>query len=421
MRAAFIAAQQVAAPRSYDLQGGVAFNEHQQFQAHFDEIGVEVIPEGTGTYPLRLQLEALNCGGKIQKIPPGRREISRNRVRYARPELGMEEWFIHGPMGVEQGFTLEGNPCAGESGVVLELRASGGLVPKLDGATKGVLFEREGAPTGLRYDELHAEDAAGKTLRSWMTVEDARIALHIDTSTAKFPVVIDPLLWQQQAILKPSEANWSPEDHTFGESVALFGNTALIGHSQYSSQEMSPASGAAYIFVRSGSSWVQQARLVASDGTEGASFGLKVALGENIAAISSRHSLVGVPSQATVYVFERTGSCWTQKAKLNPPDQGEDLFGSSLAIDGATLLVGAPGDDEYGSLAGAAYVFEREQGSWVQKQKLTIAQPNLAFGTSVAIEGDTILVGAIGLVLRREGTRLTGLQEPYGLRLHWTL
>jgi hypothetical protein len=388
LRAAFIAAEQAAAPRSYDLEGGAALNEQQRFHARFDDAGVEVVPQGTGTPPLRLRLDALNCGGEHQKLSPGRREIARNRVSYTRPELGLDEWFVHGPLGLEQGFSLEGNPCPGKHEVVLEVRASGGLVPRLDDATKGVRFERDGAPTGLRYDELHAKDAAGKTLRSWMTVEDERIALHVDTSEARFPVVIDPLLWQQQATLEPSEENWSPSnDHIFSTSVALFGKTALIGHPHNSSQ--GERSGAAYVFVRSGTTWNQQARLVASDGVEGTNLGWTVALGENIAAISNSWMGVGFPPSA-VYVFERTGSCWVQKAKLSSPDQEKnDYFGGSLAIDETTLLVGS---------AGAAYVFERERGSWVQKQKLTtaLAQPDALFGSSVAIEGDAILVGASG-------------------------
>lgn len=132
-------------------------------------------------------------------------------------------------------------------------------------------------------------------------------------------------------------------------------------------------------------------KLTASDAAPGARFGAAVSL-------SGDTALVGAPSSNAAYAFVRSGGVWIEQQKLTgtgavPTAQ----VGFAVAVDGDTAVVGAPIDTASSvSLAGSAYVFVRSAGVWTQQAKLTAAVPvaNAAFGCSVAISGDTIVVGA---------------------------
>jgi hypothetical protein len=174
----------------------------------------------------------------------------------------------------------------------------------------------------------------------------------------------------------------------FGWSVAISGETIVVGAHQ--DDDTARGSGSAYVFVRSGSTWMEQTKLTASDGAARDYFGYSVAIsGETIVVGAYQYDGSGA-----AYVFVRHGTRWIQQAKLTADDgAGADLFGSSVAIHGETVVVGASGDDYY---KGAAYVFVRRGGHWFQKAKLTAqgGAPPDQFGFSVAISGETIVVGA---------------------------
>lgn len=172
----------------------------------------------------------------------------------------------------------------------------------------------------------------------------------------------------------------------FGFSVSVSGDRAIVGaYSDDSGQ------GAAYVFVYDGTSWVHQAKLTASDGSEGDAFGTAVAiLGDRAVVTTNRSS----GSAAYVFVF---GTVWTQQAKLIPLDGGGgERFGSSVSISGDRVLVGASSGQ--GNSRGAAYVFAFDGTSWSQQQKLTVSggSPGDYFGYDVSISGDRALVGAYG-------------------------
>ena len=157
--------------------------------------------------------------------------------------------------------------------------------------------------------------------------------------------------------------------------------------------------GSAYVFVRSGGVWSQQQKLEASDAAADDRFGFSV-------AISGETVVVGAPGddgaagidQGSAYVFVRSGGVWSQQQKLLASDAAaDDDFGSSVAISGETVVVGAPWDDDAtGFYQGSAYVFVRSGGVWSQQQKLLAsdAAGGDAFGFSVAISGETVVVGA---------------------------
>jgi hypothetical protein len=159
-------------------------------------------------------------------------------------------------------------------------------------------------------------------------------------------------------------------------------------------------SGSAYVFIRSGTEWTQQAKLTAADGAEGDLFGVRVALAGDTALIGARlddDDVNGIDS-GSAYIFTRSGDDWNQQAKLTAADGGTgDWFGYTVALVDDTALIGAGNHDGINGVdSGSAYVFTRSGTSWSQRTKLTAAdgKPGDQFGGKVAISGDAAVVGA---------------------------
>lgn len=181
----------------------------------------------------------------------------------------------------------------------------------------------------------------------------------------------------------------------FGHSVFLSGDTAIIGAS--GDDDNGASSGSAYIFIRNDTTWVQQAKLLASDGTSYDTFGRSVSLSGNTAIIGAHADDDNGAESGSAYVFTRTGTTWTQQQKLLATDGAtEDWFGYSVAIDGNTAVIGAIKDDDNGAQSGSAYVFTRTGTTWTQQQKLIASdgEPYENFGCSVSVSGETALIGA---------------------------
>ena len=183
----------------------------------------------------------------------------------------------------------------------------------------------------------------------------------------------------------------------FGFSVAIDGDTVVIG--AHDDDDDGGASGSAYVFIRSGTTWTQQAKLTADDANNGDRFGYSVAISGDTAVVGARYDNYGVPDSGSAYVFIRSGTTWTQQAQLTADDRASnDYFGISVGISGETAVIGAFGDDDDGSASGSAYVFGRSGTTWAQQTKLTAddASDYDYFGYSVAISGNTAIIGAYG-------------------------
>lgn len=190
-------------------------------------------------------------------------------------------------------------------------------------------------------------------------------------------------------------------DHDgFGFCVAVDGDTAAVG----ALSENGPAGeaqGSVYVFVREGPAWKLQAHLRHDPADAGDGFGSSVALdGDTLAVGAFFQAGPGGIWQGAVYVFTRTGTTWTQQARLIADDGGADeQLGSSLSLDGDTLVAGAWGYiGEVGFRAGAAYVFVRDGDTWTQQARLVRegAAASDVFGHDVSVSGNTIAVGASG-------------------------
>ena len=177
-------------------------------------------------------------------------------------------------------------------------------------------------------------------------------------------------------------------------AVAIDGDTLVVGVYQ-DDVGANTNQGSAYVFTRTGSSWTEQAKLTASDGASNDRFGIRVAVDGDTVLVGAFSDDAGINiDQGSAYVFTRTGSTWTEAAKLTASDGGpNDAFGVGVAMDGDTLVVGARGDD---LAKGAAYVFTRTGSSWTEQAKLTASDGanNDIFGHAVDVDGDTAAVGA---------------------------
>ena len=244
--------------------------------------------------------------------------------------------------------------------------------------------------------------------------------------------------WTQQAYLKASNTDvgdW------FGYSVAVSGDTVVVGAAGEDSNatgingdqsdNSAFVAGAAYVFVRSGTTWTQQAYLKASNTDAGDDFGDSVAVsgdtvvvgaaGEasNATGINGDQSDNSAGAAGAAYVFVRSGATWTQQAYLKASNtDAVDDFGYSVAVSGDTVVVGAFGEasnatgingdqsDNSADDAGAAYVFVRNGATWTQQAYLKASNTDADdfFGWSVAVSGDTVVVGAFG-----EASNATGI------------
>jgi len=206
--------------------------------------------------------------------------------------------------------------------------------------------------------------------------------------------------WNLQATLTAADQSGGTEADRFGWSVALDGDTALVG-APYMAGVGSLRDGAAYVFTRSEATWNLQAKLIGVADPEfagAARFGGSVALDGDIAVIGAPEQYVNeYDHPGAAYLFARSGTVWSQKAELIAGDGfDEDAFGYSVAISDGTALVGAPFAANNGvAQQGAAYVFTRSAG-WSQQAKLLASDGGFQddFGTAVALSGDTALVGA---------------------------
>ena len=205
---------------------------------------------------------------------------------------------------------------------------------------------------------------------------------------------------EEQAILRASNAG---RNDYFGSSVAVEGDTVVIGSPGAEGPMGTPINtGAAYVFTRDGTGWREETIIRTSEPWSGDSFGIAVDISGNTIIVGAHtKGINGFVQAGAAFIFEREGDVWIEKALLRADDpRNEDYFGWSVAIFGDIAVVGISRDD--GPLKnsvniGGAYIYARENGTWVKQTILRAsnAEAGDEFGWSVAINGTTILVGAI--------------------------
>ena len=416
--------------RAYPNQAGgySSSNPAHGWQIHYTPAGTTMLtPHRTqsSAYHLGMTLSAIGYQTLQRLDHPEQISVDDTTVTYQWNE-NIKEWWINSPTRLEQWFSLARPPAGASPGKLLTLQMTLDSELQVSQSRSSIHFKHSDGAV-ITYNKLKVWDATGRILPSRMQLANNNLNLIVEDSNASYPLTIDPS-FEQQSYLKASNAE---NNDLFGQSVAIAGNTLVIGAPGEASntntidgnQSDNSASnaGVAYVFIRDKGVWRQQAYLKASNSESNDQFGLSVAIsgntvvvgafgeGSKAATINGDQDDNSSPLAGAAYVFTRTAGVWTQQAYLKASNaEAGDLFGLSVAVAGNTLVVGAIGEasnataingnqnDNSAESAGAAYVFTRTTDIWTQQAYLKASNAENAdvFGLSVAIDSNTIIIGA---------------------------
>ncbi len=269
-------------------------------------------------------------------------------------------------------------------------------------AVVSIPFDSAGLENNLDLVDVYARDEDGTVsliLKPYTFDLDAGLCSfpvsHFTSFRAFAPALVPSLAGEVQLV--PTDA---ASADAVGFRVSLSGDTAVI--SAPSHDLPVSGGGAVYVYVRDGGgTWTFQQKLSASDATSSARFGSSVAIEGDTILVGARLARETPLLPGKVYVFTRTNDVWTEVQRLLPsvaPNSGQ--FGFSVALDGDRFIVGAPGQ----SVGGAAFIFTRTLGVWSEQQRIPYGgtSGNHRFGESVAIDGPRVVIGAPGSLLPGE-------------------
>jgi len=205
---------------------------------------------------------------------------------------------------------------------------------------------------------------------------------------------LDGSSWTQQAKLLPDDGD---VDAAFGSVATVVDGTVLIG-AMYD-DDFGQASGSVYVYQFDGSAWAQQAKLHPNNAERFVIFGQAIAQSDDLVMIGAEKRNPNGPGEGVVVVFKHQGGTWVQKAKLKASDAiFNTRFGSAIALSGDTAVIGAQYDSRNGTLVGAAYVFRKEGSQWFERMRLLSSdwQWGDQLGSTVAYAGGTALVASRG-------------------------
>ena len=282
--------------------------------------------------------------------------------------------------------------CSGEADGTLTVTAACSTCP--DGvqySIDGLNYQSGNVFTGLAAAEytIYVREPNSLCVSTATTTLD-------ESEDMEAPVPAVPAIsgWAQatKALMENGGAN-----DAAGESVDIEGDYAVVGAIYNAENQVK--GGAAYVFKRNGSQWVEEAVLLASDRQENDKFGVSVAIsGDYIVVGADRVFGTSNMVPGAAYVFKRNGTVWTEQAKLTAGDtSGRDYFGATVTIDGDVIAVGADEEDSQGTNSGAVYVFNRDGENWTLSQKLKAsdASANDKFGVRISLSGDYLAIGAV--------------------------
>ncbi|MCA9536252.1 MAG: hypothetical protein KC593_21350 [Myxococcales bacterium] len=325
--------------------GVVARNPEQAFGVRIASGRAQVVAHEAG-FELALALVSAGREGATLGTEPGAVTAESNRIEVPRGDV--LEWYLNGPLGLEQGFELRERP-AGEGPLRFELSVEG--LHAEPHPTYVALLDDAGAARA-HYSDLYALDALGDELPARMLVQAGRIVLEVDDAHAQYPIVVDPLLSTQEARLSPA----IPRTGRYGASVAasttsVQGDWAVVGAPNDDRAGLD--AGVAYVYRRNAANtgWDFVATLTASDASPGAHFGASVAVGATSG--TQVRVLVGAPDVSAggrVYAYTYTSATLALAATQTytaPAPAAGDRFGAALAVNytvGLTAFaVGSPG------------------------------------------------------------------------------
>lgn len=379
-----------------------AHNPENSFTGRFREDGLELTPLSQDTsWRLRVSFAAFGRTGGLEAVSRGEQRIVEGKksviaeYRSAKGQV-VREWFINKREGLEQGWSIPERPEGERGKLEVRLETEGDLVPTSSGDGLEVHFKDREGKSVIRYDRLKSWDAAGRTLPTHIESDGREISISVDDERAVYPITVDPFFSEST---KLSQSDAAPDDY-FGFTVSISGDTAVVGM-----LPLRPIAGFAFVFSRNNGGtggWGEVTKIVSPDGAAGDEFASAV-------AVSGDTLLIGAPvagesgnGTGSAYLFGRNhggADNWGQVSKLEASDPAPgNQFGYSVAIDGDTAIVGSIGDS---GDAGSAYIFSRNAGgpdSWGEIRKLVASDTETedGFGFAVSIFGDRAVVGAPG-------------------------
>ena len=374
-----------------------------------------------------MDLRAYGYGDRLRNAPRTSPGGAANRVEYRRGAL--TEWYVNGPKGLEQGFTLERRPTAASGKpLTLAFAMSGNLGASVDPGKRSLTLRKD-KHTALRYSGLTTLDANGHELPTWLEVAGKELRIRVDDAGARYPLTIDPYVQATTlTTVMPCDPSGNCDDGAwfdhFGYTVSISADASTVVVGVPYKYTNSIARGAAYVFVKPddfAGGWNSgvrfKAKLLASDGaTNGLHLAYSVDISRDGTVIVAGAPAVSVsgaaPPSGAAYVFLRPAGGWgtfavqTENARLAPaPQSGVDnrgSFGTSVAIsgNGGAIAAGAPDMRAGGVHYGATYVFLKPAVGWVNTSETQKIQGTAGsyHGSSVALSDDasTLVAGAVG-------------------------
>jgi hypothetical protein len=270
---------------------------------------VELTPAGVrvrhGRAHVKLAWQGYGYGG-IQPPSPAVAPVARgNRVAYRRGAV--TEWYVNGPRGLQQGFTLLAPPGPRTGApLTLVLALSGTLHARVEPGDTGLTLSPPDGPAVLAYRGLTAWDATGRALPARLSVQGSELRLQVEDAGARYPLVVDPFV--EQAKLTASDG---AAGDRFGIAVAISGDTVVVGANFDDSPNVDQ--GSAYVFVKPGGGWTgaltESEKLTASDGAAGDDFGFSVAIsGDTLVVGADSDDILLNAGQGSAYVFASPAS-----------------------------------------------------------------------------------------------------------------
>ena len=341
-----------------------------------------------------LKFDGYGRGASVDQVADPKLTADGSRVEYHYSN-GVTEWYVNGPLGLQQGFTFESKPASSVDGPLeVRMAISGDVTVDVNETGTSALLHSADSLVSYGYGGLYAYDASGDELGARLQATSSGLSIIVDDAGAQYPITIDPFIEKQYLAGVADD-----QREEFGTSVAISGDTVVVGAPHY---RWGGIQGAVYLFTVPGgeqSTEPDAVVLKSPRSVEGDSFGRSV-------AISGETIVVGAPDErdeeldpwfrfGAVYVFEKPSGGWvstSDAARLTPLEaRSVSRFGTSVAISGDTVVVGTE--------SSSAYVFNKPSDGWTdtsEASKLTSpdGSDNGRFGISVAVSGDTVVVGA---------------------------
>ena len=383
------AAADISDEHTYRLE-----NPIHSLGAELSPSGVRISSAEAVEWTWSLKFDGYGRGTILDHVADPTLTADGGRVEYQYAD-GVTEWYVNGPLGLQQGFTFESRPASLVDGPLeVRIAMSGDVTVEVNENGTTAFLRSQESLNSLKYGGLYAYDATGAELGARLQATSSGLSIIVDDAGAEYPITIDPFIEKNYLAGSADDAR-----EEFGVSVSISGDTVVVGAPDVG---WSSIHGAVYLFtVSEGEQTSADEAIVLTSPRSGSgdAFGGSV-------FISGDTIVVGAPWErdeeldewqrfGAAYVFKKPSGGWvstSDASRLTPPDVlSEEFFGTSVAISGDTVVVGTG--------SGSAYVYSKPSDGWAdtsEGSELTASDGSYddQFGESVAVSGNTVVVGA---------------------------